>query len=711
MALSLNSFLSKVLNISEKSIDQTVKLLNEGATIPFIARYRKEATSGLDEVQIADIKRKLDYFNTLEKRKETILSTIEELGKLTPALQQQIVDCTDDVALEDIYLLYKPKRKTKADIAREKGLESLAKIVMKQHEPDAVHAAQRFVKGVVKSVEEALEGTRHILAEWINENPKTRTYMRSQLERGAIIQSKVVKNKASDAHKYQDYFDFNEPLRRCPAHRILAMFRGESEGFLKVKIKPESEERLVENTKRFYVRSNTDSGEQVALAVKDAYKRLLLPSLETELRNKAKEKADQASINVFAENLKNLLMEPPLGEKRTLSIDPGFRTGCKVVCLDEQGGFLANDTIYPHPPQNHKEEAQKTLTRLVKNHRITTIAIGNGTAGRETEVFVKQLGLDTSINVFLVNEDGASIYSASEVGRTEFPNHDITVRGAISIGRRLMDPLAELIKIDPKAMGIGQYQHDVDQKLLKQELDWVVESCVNSVGVNLNTASPHLLTYVSGLGPKLAQNIVTYRQEQGKIASKRQLKKVAGLGPKAFEQAAGFLRIPDAEQPLDRTAVHPERYALVETMMKDHGLSVNDAAGKEGLEKEVQLDRYVTPEVGLPTLKDILKELAKPGRDPRASIQKFEFDPRLKNLDDLQEGMVVNGIVTNVTNFGAFVNIGIKENGLVHVSNLANKFVSNPADVVKLNQQVVAKVIGVDHQRGRVQLSLKDINE
>lgn len=709
MALSLTSFLSKTLNISEKSITQTVGLLNEGATIPFIARYRKEATNGLDEVQIADIKRQLDYFNALEKRKESILSTIEEQGKLTPELRALIVDCTNDVALEDIYLPYKPKRRTKADIAREKGLESLAKILMKQHESDPEYAAERFVKGEVKTPTEALEGARYIISEWINENVKTRTYLRSQLERGAVIHSKVVKGKESDAHKYRDYFDFNESLKKCAAHRLLAMFRGEDEGFLKVKVKPDSEERLIENTNRFYVRSQNDSANQIILAVKDAYKRLLLPSLETELRNKAKEKADKESIRVFAENLKNLLMEPPLGAKRTLAIDPGFRTGCKLVCLDEQGNFLVNDTIFPHPPQNHADEARSKLKKLVKAHGINAIAIGNGTAGRETEALVQEIDFGSAPEVFLVNEDGASIYSASEAGREEFPNQDITVRGAISIGRRLMDPLAELIKIDPKAMGIGQYQHDVDQKLLKQELDWVVESCVNSVGVNLNTASPHLLTYVSGLGPKLAKNIVTYRKEQGKIGSKSQLKKVAGLGPKAFEQAAGFLRIPDAEQPLDRTAVHPERYALVKTMMKDHSLSITEATGKNDLEKQVTLDRYITDEVGLPTLRDILKELAKPGRDPRAAIQKFEFDPRLKTIDDLREGMIVSGLITNVTNFGAFVNIGIKENGLVHVSNLTNRFVSNPAEVVKLNQQVVAKVIGVDRQRLRVQLSLKDI--
>lgn len=708
MAISLTSYLSKTLNISEKSITSTVALLNEGATIPFISRYRKEATGGLDEVQIADIKRQLDFFTALEKRKQTILSTIEEQGKLTTALRESIENCLDETELEDIYLPYKPRRRTKADIAREKGLEGLAKVLMKQHEPNAEHAAQRFVKGDVKGVDDALEGARHIISEWINENSKTRNFLRSQMERDATIHAKLVKGKEAEAHKYQDYFDFNERLKKCPAHRILAMMRGESEGFLRIKIRPENEPRLVENISRYYVRSNNDSGEQVALAVKDAYKRLLLPSLETELRNKAKEKADKDSIGVFTENLSNLLMESPLGNQRTLAIDPGFRTGCKVVCLDEQGNLLVNETIFPHPPQNHQEKAAARLKQLVKTYDIQAIAIGNGTAGRETEAFVKQLNLEDTIRIFLVNEDGASIYSASEVGRAEFPDHDVTVRGAVSIGRRLMDPLAELIKIDPKSMGVGQYQHDVDQKMLKQELDWVVERCVNSVGVDLNTASPHLLTYVSGLGPKLAQNIVDYRKQKGGIASKNELKKVAGLGPKAFEQSAGFLRIPNAKNPLDRSAVHPERFALVNKMMKDHGISLTDSVGKRDFEKQLDLKKYISDEVGLPTLHDILKELAKPGRDPRQRIQQFEFDARLKTIEDVYEGMILNGIITNVTNFGAFVNIGIKENGLVHISHLANRYVSNPADVVKLNQQVRAKVIGVDLKRGRIQLSLKE---
>lgn len=708
MAISLTSYLSKTLNISEKSITSTVALLNEGATIPFISRYRKEATGGLDEVQIADIKRQLDFFTALEKRKQTILSTIEEQGKLTTALRESIENCLDETELEDIYLPYKPRRRTKADIAREKGLEGLAKVLMKQHEPNAEHAAQRFVKGDVKGVDDALEGARHIISEWINENSKTRNFLRSQMEREAIIHSKLTKGKEAEAHKYQDYFDFNERLKKCPAHRILAMMRGESEGFLRIKIRPENEPRLVENISHYYVRSNNDSGEQVALAVKDAYKRLLLPSLETELRNKAKEKADKDSIGVFTENLSNLLMESPLGNQRTLAIDPGFRTGCKVVCLDEQGNLLVNETIFPHPPQNHQEKAAARLKQLVKTYDIQAIAIGNGTAGRETEAFVKQLNLEDTIRIFLVNEDGASIYSASEVGRAEFPDHDVTVRGAVSIGRRLMDPLAELIKIDPKSMGVGQYQHDVDQKMLKQELDWVVERCVNSVGVDLNTASPHLLTYVSGLGPKLAQNIVDYRKQKGGIASKNELKKVAGLGPKAFEQSAGFLRIPNAKNPLDRSAVHPERYALVNKMMKDHSISLIDSVGQRDFEKQLDLKKYISDEVGLPTLHDILKELAKPGRDPRQQIQQFEFDARLKTIEDVYEGMILNGIITNVTNFGAFVNIGIKENGLVHISHLANRYVSNPADVVKLNQQVRAKVIGVDLKRGRIQLSLKE---
>jgi len=708
--ISAASYTSKTLQLSEKSVAKTIELLKGGATIPFISRYRKEATGGLDELQIAEIQRQLNSYESLVKRKETILGTIEELGKLGPDLRLKIENCWSEAELEDIYLPYKPKRKTKAEAAREKGLEGLAKILMKQYENDVERAAQRFVRGQVQSIDEALEGARHIIAEWINENPKTRDFVRNQMERSARIHSALVKGKEAEASKYRDYFKFDEQLRRCASHRVLALLRAENEGYLRIKVRPENEERLIENINRYYVKGHSDSSEQVALAVKDAYKRLLLPSLETEMRKKAKEKADADSIKVFADNLKNLLMESPLGQKRTLAIDPGFRTGCKVVCLDEQGNLLHNETIFPHPPQREQSRAQERLIKLVKQYNIEAIAIGDGTAGRETEQLVRAVPFAQKPSVFMVNEDGASVYSASALARDEFPDHDVTVRGSVSIGRRLMDPLAELIKIDPKSMGIGQYQHDVDQKLLKQELDWVVESSVNAVGVNLNTASKHLLTYVSGLGPKIAGNIVAHRRENGDFRSRTELKKVAGLGPKAFEQAAGFLRISKARNPLDETAVHPERYALIKQMLSDHSISMDDALFNRDLRKRIDLHKYVNQEVGLPTLEDILEELAKPGRDPREGIKEFSFDPRLKAIEDLHEGMVLPGIVGNVTNFGAFVNIGIKESGLVHVSHLANKYVSNPADVVKLNQQVRVKVLSVDVERKRVQLSMKNVD-
>lgn len=725
--ISAASYTSKTLQLLEKSVDKTIELLKGGATIPFIARYRKEATGGLDELQIADIQRQLNSYESLIKRKETILSTIEELGKLTPDLKQKIENCWNETELEDIYLPYKLKRKTKAEAAREKGLEGLAKILMKQYEDDAERAAQRFVRGQVQSIEEALEGARYIIAEWINENPKTRDFVRVQMERSARIHSSLIKGKEAEASKYRDYFKFDEPLKRAQAHRVLALFRAENEGFLRVKIRPENEERLIENLNRYYVKGRGGSSDQVQLAVKDSYKRLLLPSLETEVRKKAKEKADADSIKVFADNLKNLLMESPLGQKRTLAIDPGFRTGCKVVCLDEQGNLLHNETIFPHPPQKEHTKAQERLLKLIKQYNIEAIAIGDGTAGRETEQLMKGIrglsGAETrpstplrhqdenqqNLQIFMVNEDGASVYSASALARDEFPDHDVTVRGSVSIGRRLMDPLAELIKIDPKSMGIGQYQHDVDQKLLKQELDWVVESSVNAVGVNLNTASKHLLTYVSGLGPKIAGNIVAHRRVNGDFRSRTELKKVPGLGPKAFEQAAGFLRISKAKNPLDETAVHPERYSLVKQMLSEHSISMSDALFNADLRKQIDLHKYVNQEVGLPTLEDILAELAKPGRDPREGIKEFSFDPRLRSIEDVHEGMVLTGIVGNVTNFGAFVNIGIKESGLVHVSHLANKFVSNPSEVVKLNQQVTVKVLSVDVERKRVQLSMKEV--
>lgn len=701
-------FISKHLNLNFKATEKTIALLQEGATIPFIARYRKEATSGLDEVQIADIQRQLDFYNTIEKRKETILSTIEEQGKLTDQLKAKIQSCFNETELEDIYLPYKPKRKTKADTARENGLEGLAKILMSQFENDVEKAANRFVKGDVNSIDDALEGARYIIAEWVNENSRTRDFLRTKLERTARLFSKVAKDKEENAAKYKDYFAFDELLQRAPAHRILALFRAEKEGLLKLKTKPDYEEDLVENVVKHYVKGRTEASYQVELAVKDAYKRLLFPSIETELRNKAKEKADKDSIKVFAENLRNLLMEAPLGQKNILAIDPGFRTGCKVVCLDPYGKLLHNEAVFPHAPQNQWSKAQESLKSLVSKYKIEAFAIGDGTAGRETESLVRSLGLNPLPQVFMVNEDGASVYSASENGREEFPNQDVTVRGSVSIGRRLMDPLSELIKIDPKSLGIGQYQHDVDQKLLKQELDWVVESCVNKVGVNLNTASKHLLTYVSGLGPKIAENIVSYRNENGAYNSRAELKKVKGLGPKAFEQAAGFLRIPDAKNPLDSTAVHPERYALLKKILADHKINLDDALNNSKLQNEVNLQAYISDDVGLPTLKDIFNELAKPGRDPREKAQEFSFDNRLKSIEDLTAGMIIPGTISNVTNFGAFVNIGIKENGLVHISHLANKYVSNPAEVVKLNQQVMVKVLEVDLNRKRIQLSIKE---
>ncbi|MFY0673634.1 MAG: RNA-binding transcriptional accessory protein [Bacteroidia bacterium] len=701
-------FISKQLNLSFKATDKTVALLQEGATIPFIARYRKEATGGLDEVEIAEIQRQLEFYNNIEKRKDTILSTIEGQGKLTDQLSTKIQSCFNETELEDIYLPYKPKRKTKADTARENGLEGLAKILMSQYENDVERAAYRFVKGNVTSSENALEGARHIIAEWVNENPKTRDFLRNKLQRSTRIFSKVAKGKEEDAAKYKDYFSFDELIHRAPAHRVLALFRGEKEGLLKLKTKADSEEDLVDHVIHYYVKGRTESSQQVEHAVKDAYKRLLFPGIETELKKQAKEKADKESIQVFADNLRNLLMEAPLGQKAILAIDPGFRTGCKVVCLDKNGNLNHHEAIFPHAPQNDWQKAKSALEHLATKHHIEAFAIGDGTAGRETEKLVRSLNLQPMPQVFMVNEDGASVYSASESAREEFPKQDVTVRGSVSIGRRLMDPLAELIKIDPKSIGIGQYQHDVDQKQLKQELDWVVESCVNAVGVNLNTASKHLLTYVSGLGAKTAENIVLNRAENGDFKSRAELKKVKGLGPKAFEQAAGFLRIPNAKNPLDNTAVHPERYALLKKILADHKVDLFDALNNSRLEKELNLQPYITAEVGLPTLKDILKELAKPGRDPREKAQEFSFDQRLNTIENVEPGMIVPGIISNVTNFGAFVNIGIKENGLVHISHLANKFVSNPSEVVKLNQQVMVKVIEVDLKRKRIQLSIKE---
>lgn len=700
------------LKLPAHRIANTLKLLQGGATIPFISRYRKEATGGLDEVQIGDIQTRYEKLCELSKRKETVLSTIEEQGKLTPELKARISACWNATELEDIYLPFKPKRKTRAEAARAKGLEPLALLLMMQKENNLAAKVRNFVKGEVKDEEDALKGARDILAEQISEDERSRNLMRNQFQRQALIQSKVVKGKEAEeaSAKYRDYFDFCEPLKKCSSHRLLALRRGESEGVLKVNIFPEDEDMCNERLQRLFVRANNECAHQVEEALTDAYKRLLKPAIETEFAALSKEKADEEAIRVFAENLRQLLLAPPLGQKRVMGIDPGFRTGCKVVCLDAQGTLLHNEAIYPHPPKSEYAQAARKIVKLVEQYKIEAIAIGNGTASRETEQFVTSQRYDREVQVFVVSEDGASIYSASKTAREEFPDYDVTVRGAVSIGRRLMDPLAELVKIDAKSIGVGQYQHDVDQTKLKASLDQTVESCVNLVGVNVNTASKHLLTYVSGLGPTLAQNIVDYRTENGPFESRRQLLKVPRMGAKAYEQCAGFLRIPQAKNPLDNSAVHPESYPIVEQMAKDLNCTVADLIKNKELRSKIDLKKYVTDTVGLPTLTDILQELDKPGRDPRQKIQVFEFDKNVRTLDDLQEGMELPGIVTNITNFGCFVDIGIKENGLVHVSQLADRFVSNPADVVRIHQHVRVKVISIDHERKRIQLTMKGLN-
>lgn len=700
------------LKLPAHRIDNTLKLLQGGATIPFISRYRKEATDGLDEVQIGDIQTRYEKLCELSKRKETVLSTIEEQGKLTPELKARISACWNATELEDIYLPFKPKRKTRAEAARAKGLEPLALLLMMQKENNLAAKVRNFVKGEVKDEEDALKGARDILAEQISEDERSRNLMRNQFQRQALIQSKVVKGKEAEeaSAKYRDYFDFCEPLKKCSSHRLLALRRGESEGVLKVTIFPEDEDMCNERLQRLFVRANNECAHQVEEALTDAYKRLLKPAIETEFAALSKEKADEEAIRVFAENLRQLLLAPPLGQKRVMGIDPGFRTGCKVVCLDAQGTLLHNEAIYPHPPKSEYAQAARKIVKLVEQYKIEAIAIGNGTASRETEQFVTSQRYDREVQVFVVSEDGASIYSASKTAREEFPDYDVTVRGAVSIGRRLMDPLAELVKIDAKSIGVGQYQHDVDQTKLKASLDQTVESCVNLVGVNVNTASKHLLTYVSGLGPTLAQNIVDYRTGNGPFESRRQLLKVPRMGAKAYEQCAGFLRIPQAKNPLDNSAVHPESYPIVEQMAKDLNCTVADLIKDKELRGKIDLKKYVTDTIGLPTLTDILQELDKPGRDPRQKIQVFEFDKNVRTLDDLQEGMELPGIVTNITNFGCFVDIGIKENGLVHVSQLADRFVSNPADVVRIHQHVRVKVMSIDHERKRIQLTMKGLN-
>lgn len=699
------SLISSALQLSEKQVRNAIQLFNEGATIPFISRYRKEMTDGMDEVQLADTKEHYDKLCDLAKRKLAVLKSIEEQDKLSPELKSRIDNCWNITELEDIYLPYKPKRRTRAEIAREKGLEPLAKMLMKQEANNVEQLALTFVKGDVNDVEDALKGARDIIAEWINESESARNAIRNIFAREAIISSKLIKGKEKEGQKYRDYFDMSEKLARCSSHRLMAIRRAEAEGFLRVNISPE-DEHCVERLERIFVKGRLQSSEQVADAVADAYKRLLKPSIENEFAAESKGKADTEAIRVFAENLRQLLLAPPLGQKRVLGIDPGFRSGCKLVCLDAQGNLLHNETIYPHAPQNETSQAMRKVQKMVEAYNIQAIAIGNGTASRETEQFIQNTRFDREVQVFVVSENGASIYSASKIARDEFPEYDVTVRGSVSIGRRLMDPLAELVKIDPKSIGVGQYQHDVDQVQLKKALDQTVENAVNKVGVNLNTASKHLLTYVSGLGPQLAQNIVDFRTENGAFKNRKQLMKVSKMGAKTYEQCAGFLRIPDSENLLDNSAVHPESYGIVEAMAKDLKMDVKELIQNKEIGKSIDLQKYITQKVGLPTLKDILQELEKPGRDPRNTIQVFEFDPNVKTISDLRTGMELPGIVTNITNFGAFVDIGIKENGLVHVSNMADRYISNPAEVVSVHQHVKVRIIEVDASRKRVQLKL-----
>lgn len=710
MIQDFHRMISAALGISERQISQTLGLLEDGATIPFISRYRKEATGGLDEVQIEAIQTQYEKLSETAKRKETILNTIQEQGKLTAELQKRIEETWDNTLLEDIYLPYKPKRKTRAEAARQKGLEPLATLLMLQRDPHPEERAANYVKGDVKNVEDALKGARDIIAEHVSEDERARNSVRNAFARQGILTAKVVKGKEEEATKYCDYFDCSESLKRCNSHRLLAIRRAEAEGLLKVSISPDDEE-CVERLERQFVRSNNPCGQQVAEAVQDSYKRLLKPSIETEFATQSKERADEEAIKVFAENLRQLLLASPLGQKRVMGIDPGFRTGCKVVCLDAQGNLLHNENIYPHPPVSKQKEAFAKLQMMIESYKIDAVAIGNGTASRETEEFLKHQRFNRDIQIFIVSEQGASIYSASKIARDEFPDYDVTVRGAVSIGRRLMDPLAELVKIDPKSIGVGQYQHDVDQTKLKKSLDQTVENCVNLVGVNLNTASSHLLTYISGLGPQLAQNIVNYRTENGAFTSRKELMKVPRMGAKAFEQCAGFLRIPQAKNPLDNTAVHPESYCIVEQMAKDLDCSVAELIASRELRLKINPERYLSPTVGMPTLKDILQELDKPGRDPRGPIKIFEFDKNVRTINDLREGMELPGIVGNITNFGAFVDIGIKENGLVHLSQLADRFISDPNEVVSIHQHIRVKVLSIDMDRKRIQLTMKGVEQ
>lgn len=716
----MNPFTQKIaqmLGLPEKGVDNTLTLLEDGCTIPFISRYRKERTGGLNEVQIAQIAEMNDKLKELAKRKDTIIKTITEQGKMTDELQNRINNCWESTELEDIYLPYRPKRRTRASVAKEQGLEPLATLLLLQRDPHPQQAAQRFVRGEVTDVAAALKGAQDIIAEMVSEDERSRNQVRQSFRRDARICSKVVKAKkdTDEAAKYADYFDWQEPLKRCSSHRLLAMRRGESEGILRVNITTD-DESCVERLQRHYVHGYGKCQSLVAEAVEDGYKRLLEPSIETEFAALSKEQADEEAIKVFTANLRQLLMDAPLGQKRVMGVDPGFRTGCKVVCLDAQGNLLHHEAIFPHPPINRRMQATMHVLQMLNDYQIEAVAIGNGTASRETKEFMEEVVSEyaktkgnggTKPTIFVVSEDGASVYSASKTARDEFPDEDVTVRGAVSIGRRLMDPLAELVKIDPKSIGVGQYQHDVDQSKLKKSLDLTVESCVNQVGVNLNTASQHLLTYVSGLGPTLAKNIVEYRKENGAFTSRAQLKKVPRLGPTAYQQCAGFLRIPHAKNPLDNSAVHPESYPIVERMAHDQGCTVEELINTPTLREKIDIRRYVTAETGIPTLTDIMKELEKPGRDPREQIEVFEFDPNVKEVDDLTEGMILPGIVTNITNFGAFVDIGVHQDGLVHISQLANKFVKDPNEVVHLHQHVQVKVVEVDRRRNRISLTMR----
>jgi uncharacterized protein len=707
MEQEIIGLIAKNCGIENWQAENTLKLIEEGATVPFISRYRKERTGNLDEVQIGAVADALEKVKALKERKEAIIKNIEKQGKLTDELKARISKSWDPVEVEDIYAPFKRKTKTRAESAREAGLEPLAKMIMSQGNGNVESMAQRFVKGKVKSTDDAIKGAKDIIAEWVSESEAAKKTIRGIFAREAVIESKVIKGKEEEGEKYKDYFKRSEPLRRCSSHRLLAMRRGESEKILNVSISADKEV-CIDRLCRIFVRGDNESADEVEDAVEDSYKRLISTSIETEFANASKEKADQEAIKVFSENLRQLLLAPPLGQKRVMGIDPGFRTGCKVVCIDAQGNLLHNETIYPHAPHNKEAQARRSVQKMVEAYNIEAIAIGNGTASRETEHFIANTRYDREVKVFVVSENGASIYSASKVAREEFPDYDVTVRGAVSIARRLMDPLAELVKIDPKSIGVGQYQHDVDQNSLKKALDAVVESCVNSVGVDVNTASRHLLMYVSGLGEQTAQNIVDYRAQNGPFKNRKELLKVSNIGNKTFEQCAGFLRIRNGENPLDNTAVHPESYDIVTKMAKDNGESVEQFIADKNARQSINLDKYVTEKTGLPTLKDIMQELDKPGRDPRKGVKVFSFNENVKTMDDLQTGMLLPGIVTNITNFGAFVDVGIKENGLVHISQMSDEFVNDPNQVVRLQQQVIVKVIGIDKERKRVQLSLKE---